>query len=267
MIKVRFRHVCISVISAVAVMGFSSYNDCDGAGELGQEVQQRQWPIHSLDRPAPEEVKAADGFCGLTKAPEGALVLFDGSDLKGWRSDNGDGPANWKVENGYMEVNNTGGIHSAEEFDNFQLHIEWATPGEVHGDSQHRGNSGVFMLGRYEVQILDSYDNPTYPDGQAGSLYGQKPPIYNVCRKPGEWQSYDICFVSPQFNDDGTLKSAAKISVFQNGVCIQNNYELKGLTFHQRQAEYIAHPAKGPISLQDHGNPTRFRNVWVLPLD
>jgi len=147
-----------------------------------------------------------------------------------------------------------------------QLHLEWAEPAPAQGESQGRGNSGVFFMGRYEVQILDCFENLTYPDGQTASLYGQYPPLVNACRKPGEWQSFDIVFEAPRFDGD-KLVSPARATVFHNGVCVQHAQEILGATQHRAVATYAAHPAKLPIKLQDHGNPVRFRNIWVRPME
>ncbi|HXG94771.1 MAG TPA: DUF1080 domain-containing protein [Blastocatellia bacterium] len=198
--------------------------------------------------------------------PSDAIVLFDGKDLSRWRSANGSGPAKWKVADGYVEVvPGTGDIATKEEFGDCQLHIEWATPAEVKGEGQERGNSGVFLMERYEVQVLDSYNNKTYYHGQAGAIYNQYAPLVNASRKPGEWQTYDIIFKAPKFDEQGKVTERARVTVLHNGVLIQNNVEIYGNTWHDRAALYIAH---GPASLklQDHGNHVRYRNIWIRPL-
>jgi len=198
--------------------------------------------------------------------PSDAIVLFDGKDLSKWRSGNGGDPK-WKVTDGYTEVvGGTGDIATREQFGDCQLHIEWATPAEVKGEGQHRGNSGVFFMERYEVQVLDSYDNKTYYHGQAGSIYRQYAPLVNASRKPGEWQSYDIVFKAPKFDEQGKVTERARITVFHNGVLIQNNVEIYGVTWDDRAALYIAHAPKASLKLQDHGNPLRYRNIWIRPL-
>jgi len=169
------------------------------------------------------------------------------------------------VRDGYAEVNGTGSILTKEQFGNVQLHVEWATPAKVESESQGRGNSGVFMMGRYEIQVLDSYENRTYADGQASALYGQYPPLVNACRKPGEWQTYDIVFRAPRFAD-GKLVKPARATVFQNGVLTQDAQEFLGRTEHRKVGEYAAHEAALPIGLQDHGNPVRYRNIWIRKL-
>jgi len=195
-----------------------------------------------------------------------AVVLFDGTDLSAWVG-RGNKPAQWKVENGYMEVvRKTGGIRTKEQFGDCQLYIEWATPSVVKGKGQGRGNSGVFPMGRYEVQVLDSYENTTYPDGQAGGVYGQYPPLVNVCRGPGEWQRYNIVFRAPLFSKDKKLARPARMTVLHNGVVIHHDVVLVGPCMNKKRRHYRAHPPKQPISLQDHGNPMRFRNIWTKAL-
>ena len=208
-----------------------------------------------IDWPLPKVVTPGDG----TAPPADAIVLFDGSNLDAWQG----GP--WKVENGSFTPDQ-GQISTKQNFGSCQLHIEWATPEEVKGGGQHRGNSGVKMMGRYELQILDSYKNKTYPDGQAGAIYKQRPPLVNVCRKPGEWQSYDIIFHAPEYDGAGKLKKPATLTVLQNGVLIQDHFTLEGETAWLEAPIYNAHPAKEPLLLQNHGNAVRFRNVWIREL-
>ena len=191
------------------------------------------------------------------KAPSDAVVLFDGTDMSQWN-----GADKWIVADGAVTAGR-GTPKSKAEFGDCQLHIEWATAAEVKGNGQGRSNSGVFMMGKYEVQILDSYDNKTYFDGQCGAIYKQHPPLVNACRKPGQWQSYDIIWKAPRFDDEGKLLSPAFITVLHNGVLIQNHFELQGDTPYDRAPAYKAHPEKGPITLQFHGNPIRYRNIWV----
>jgi hypothetical protein len=221
-----------------------------------------KWRVHDSRRPHPKVVTPGDA---PGKPPSDAIVLFDGTDLSKWRNAKGEAPA-WKVENGYMEVTpKSGGIWTREEFGDCQLHIEWATPNPPRGESQGRGNSGVFLLGQYEVQVLDSYENVTYADGQAGALYGQYPPLVNASRRPGEWQAYDILFTAPRVKD-GQVEPA-RITVIHNGVAIHHGTALLGPSQHRRVAQYPAQPAtRGPIHLQDHGDPVRFRNIWIRPL-
>ena len=223
--------------------------------------------VHSETRPQPAYMAPPERF---GDPPADAIILKASE----WRSDKGGGPAKWKVvkdENGleYIEaVKKAGGIHTAQQFGNCQLHIEWRTPAVVKDRGQGRGNSGVFFMGRYELQVLDSYENPTYADGQAASIYSQVPPLKNVCRKPGEWQSYDVCFLRPIFDKSGKVVRKGRITVFHNGVAVHNNYEIQGLTQHKRVAAYPrgGHGDKGPLSLQDHGNPIAYRNIWIREL-
>ena len=224
------------------------------------------YKVHDSKRPQPRVITPG-GFSTQDTpgtAPSDAVVLFDGSDLSKWTGK--EDSAGWKVENGYMEVvPGTGSIRTREEFGSCQLHVEWAAPSEVKGDSQGRGNSGVFLMGRYEIQVLDGYDNPTYADGITAAIYGQCPPLVNACRKPGEWQVYDVVWVAPVFDGD-TLVSPARITVFHNGVVVHHDYELLGPTQHKKEARYQPHPAVGPLELQDHGDLVRYRNIWYRPL-
>ena len=227
----------------------------------------KEWAIHDLNRPVPAIVDPGTASTPDQpgRPPSDAVVLFDGKDLSRWRSEKG-GPAAWKVEKGYMEVvKGTGPIQTAQPFGDCQLHVEWAAPPPV-GESQERGNSGVFLMGQYEVQILDSYGNRTYADGQAAAIYGQYPPLVNASRPPGEWQVYDIVFEAPRFAADGKLEKPARVTVLHNGVVVHHADEPTGPTAHKARPPYKAHPDKLPISLQDHGNPMRFRNIWIREL-
>jgi hypothetical protein len=198
-------------------------------------------------------------------APPGdAILLFDGGDLSQWQSERG-GKAAWEVKDGVATVNGTGSIVTKQLFGDCQLHIEWATPAEVKGEGQGRGNSGVIFQGRYELQILDSFQNKTYFNGQAGALYSQYAPLVNVSRKPGEWQSYDVIFHTPRFDENGKLLKAGTMTVLQNGVLVQDHVEIKGPTGRQ-PTKYEPHPLRQPLVLQDHGNPIRFRNIWIREL-
>jgi hypothetical protein len=221
------------------------------------------WAQHDPKRPAPKVVDP--GPAG--GVPADAVVLFDGKDLSRWRSQKDAGPARWKVENGSFEVaKGTGGIETVQPFGDCQLHVEWSSPRPAVGEGQDRGNSGVFLMGRYEVQILDSYQSATYPDGQAGSIYGQNPPLVNPTRAPGEWQAYDIVFHGPRFDAAGKLLQPATVTVFLNGVLVQDHFELSGPSAHKERPPYAPHPTKLPIGLQDHGHPVRFRNIWIREL-
>jgi hypothetical protein len=231
-----------------------------GAGGPGD------WPIHDRTRPAPAAVDP--GPAGPpAPAPADATVLFGGKDLSAWRTRKGGGPAGWKVENGYAEVvKGSGDIETVQGFGDCQLHVEWMSPSPAVGEDQDRGNSGVFLMGQYEVQVLDSYRSATYPDGQAAAIYGQYPPLVNASRPPGQWQTYDIAFRAPRFDADGKLLRPARLTVFHNGVLVQDAVELTGPTAHKARPPYKAHTAKLPIALQDHAHPVRFRNIWVREL-
>ena len=228
-----------------------------------------EWRVHDGIRPQPRVVTPGASFSQLAAAPSDAVVLFDGKDLSKWQNNQG-AEAKWKVENGYMETVRGGSIRTKDKFADFQLHLEFATPEQVRGESQGRGNSGVMINGMYEVQVLDSFKNPTYPDGQAGAIYGQTPPLVNASKPPGEWQSYDILFESPRWDASGALIKKANVTVFHNGVVLHHKRELLGRTDgiggvpHKELASYGApHPPEMFIELQDHSNPVRYRNVWV----
>lgn len=228
------------------------------------------WAVHDWNRPLPAKITAEPG-----KPPSDAIILFDGSNLDAWVSTKqGNGPATWKlIEGGAMEVvGGSGGIKTKESFGDCQLHIEWASPKNVQGSAQGRGNSGVFPMDSYEIQVLDSYEtellpdgsnkNDNYADGMASAIYGENPPMVNACRAPGEWQTYDIIFHQPIWEND-KLKHPGSITVLHNGVLTQDHWEMEGLSTHCRRRALAPHPTKLPFSLQDHGNPTRFRNIWI----
>ncbi len=221
------------------------------------------WKAHDLNRPLP---KVVDPGPTDSSAPSDAIVLFDGSDLSKWTDGKG-GEPKWKVVDGAMEsVPGSGYVFTKEKFGDCQLHVEWASPSKVKGNGQGRGNSGVYLMGQFEVQVLDSFENSTYADGSAGSLYGQYPPLVNASRKPGQWQSYDIVFRAPKFSQSGELETPARMTVFHNGVLIQDHSELFGPTNWIQHKNYRQSESKLPLSLQDHGNPVRYRNIWLRPL-
>ncbi len=225
-----------------------------------------QWKVHDPDRPQPTIV--TPGPAGASApAPSDAVILFDGTDLSQWEDSKGQ-PARWKVENGYMEVvKKTGSILTRQKFGDCQLHLEWAAPLPAEGEGQERGNSGVFLMNTYEVQVLDCYENTTYADGMTAAIYGQYPPLVNACRPPGEWQFYDIVFHRPHFDDQGKVTEPARMTVFHNGIMVHDNVELTGPTAHKMRPPYVAHPDRLPLSLQDHGNPVRYRNIWIRELE
>ncbi|WP_321477038.1 DUF1080 domain-containing protein [uncultured Paludibaculum sp.] len=226
----------------------------------------QKWRVHDNTRKHPPKVTPASQPGG---APSDAIVLFDGKDLSQWvaRLRGGkEGPAEWKVENGYMEVvPSKGGIATKEKFGDAQIHVEWQELADVSGTSQSRGNSGVEIMGRYEIQVLDSYQDLTYADGQAASIYGQWPPMVNATRKAGEWNVYDIVFEAPKFDGDKVVKPAY-ITLFHNGVLMHNRQEVIGRAVHAKVATYAPHGAEEPLSLQNHGNAVRYRNIWVRRL-
>jgi hypothetical protein len=197
--------------------------------------------------------------------PGDAIILFEGKDLSRWTTDTGD--AQWKVFGKSMTVvPGSGSIRTKESFGDVQLHLEWRAPGKVEGNGQERGNSGVYLMGLYEVQVLDSYENETYYNGQAASIYKQYIPLVNACREPGKWQTYDIIFTAPRFNTDKTLASPAYITVLHNGVLVQNHVEIKGPTEYIGRLPYRFHEEKLPLMLQDHDNPVSYRNIWIREL-
>ena len=227
---------------------------------------QDQWPVHDLDRPLPPVV--APGPAGPpVPPPADAAVLFDGKDLSQWTDVKGQ-PAKWKIEDGYMEVvPKTGGIRTAKGFGDCQLHVEWMAPSPAKGTGQDRGNSGVFLMDTYEVQVLDCYENKTYADGMTAAIYGQFPPAVNACRPPGEWQTYDIVFHRPRFEADGMLLAPARLTVFHNGILVHECAVLTGPTAHKARPPYKSHADRLPISLQDHDHPVRYRNIWLRELE
>ncbi|MCP4314218.1 MAG: DUF1080 domain-containing protein [Bacteroidetes bacterium] len=210
----------------------------------------------------PERVTPGKG----TLPPSDAIILYaNADDAEKWEGDQGD-PIKWEAGENLTVAPKTKGIRTKQNFGDVQLHIEWRSPIEVSGNGQGRGNSGVFLMEKYELQVLDSYENETYFNGQAGSIYKQYIPLVNACRPPGSWQSYDAIFTAPRFNEDSSLQSAAYITVFHNGVLIQNHVELKGPTKFIGNPKYIAHPDKLPLALQNHGNPVSYRNIWIREL-
>lgn len=223
------------------------------------------WRVHDMARPRPAAAAAVPA-ARFDAPPPGAVVLFDGTSLKHWVGSDGQ-PAKWTLGKGYFEVKpGTGTIMTVDSFGDMQLHLEWSEPVPATGEGQDRGNSGVFLMGRYELQVLDSWHNDTYADGQVGSLYGQHPPLFNAALPPGTWQRYDVFFRRPRFGADGRLVSPARVTVLQNGVPVQNNAVIFGPTSWLTRNGYSAHPDKLPIGLQDHSFKVRFRNIWVRPL-
>ena len=223
------------------------------------------WAIHDMNRPQPPRVEPGENGA----PPSDAIILFSGKpeDIQKWKSDKPNGePTKWEVVDGVLQcVPGSGYIRTVEEFGDCQLHVEWSAPSKVEGNSQGRGNSGVFLMGQVEVQVLDNHNNPTYPDGFASSIYGINPPAANPLRAPGQWQSYDIIFRRPIFKD-GQQIDPGYITVFVNGVLTQDHTPLEGGGGHKGRSKPRAFPEKGPLKIQDHGNPVRFRNIWYRPL-
>lgn len=241
------------------------------AGLLGapEAAAQAQYEVHDTSRPQPAKVDPGTASTQerAGQPPSDAVVLFGGDDLSEWASGEG-GPAQWRVGDGYMEVvEDAGPISTRRGFGDVQLHVEWMAPTQIGGEGQGRGNSGIFLMDQYEVQVLDVYNNETYPDGQAAALYGQHPPLVNANRAPGQWQTYDIVFHRPRFDEAGVVEEPARVTVFHNGVLVQDNVRLMGPTGHYSRPQYEAHPDRLPISLQDHGDPVRYRNIWVRELE
>ena len=229
------------------------------------EIPGTPWRIHDANRPQPRVVTPGTG---VGAPPSDATVLFDGTDLSKWVQRSRDGKvsaAQWAVHDGIFESGPGGSISTRDSFGDVQLHIEFATPVKVAGASQGRGNSGVIFMGRYEIQILDSYNNRTYADGMAASIYGEWPPLVNAARKPGEWQTYDIAFEAPKF-EGGKLVSPGYFTVFWNGVLAHNRKQVSGATALLTLHQYTPHDAELPLTLQNHGNPVLFRNIWIRRL-
>jgi hypothetical protein len=240
-----------------------------GTQPLGwsQEAQQ-QWGPNDRNRPEPPIItpgtESSQAMPG--RPPSDAIVLFNGKDLNNWEEVKG-GPAKWTVGKGYFAtVPNTGDIWTKDKYGDCQLHVEWSTPNPPHGTDQDRGNSGVFLHGLYEIQVLDSYNNVTYADGEAAAVYGQYPPQVNAARPPGVWQMYDIVFHGARFDSAGNLTRHANVTVFYNGVLVQDHVEIMGPTAHHERPPYTPQPDKLPLRLQDHHHPVRYRNLWLREL-
>ena len=230
-----------------------------------------KWFVHDEKRPQPKIVTPGAAFSQGAPAPADAEIIFDGHGLAKWENIKGE-PADWRTQDDYVETKpRGGGIRTKGKWADFQLHVEWAAPNPPHGTGQGRGNSGILINNMYEIQVLDSYQSPTYPDGQAGAVYGQSPPLVNASKPPGEWQTYDILFESPRWNDKGELVKKSVVTVLHNGVVVQNHYELVGGTDGINPAVPYRSASKYPtphapevfIQLQDHSNPVRFRNLWI----
>ncbi len=251
--KITYLSLALSTISITALWA-----------EPSAQIPGHEWPVHSMERQKPE--KAAGGVCLTTAPPADAIILFDGKDLSKWGGKGSGETAHWKVENGVLTVQPKGNIWTKESFQDVQLHIEFRIPKELKPNSQSGSNSGIFFMDKYEIQILESHANVTYADGQAAAMYGQFPPLKNASLPQGEWQSYDISFTAPRYDENG-MKSPARVTVIHNGIVVQNNQAYLGVTAHYKVPEYPkAHPVAAPISLQDHNDPVEYRNIWARRL-
>ena len=247
----------LTLTLAVAVMAATGALSPQVHGQL-----ETGWKAHDQNRPAPKVVAPGEG-ANFAKPPSDAVVLFDGKNFDSWTG----AVDKWKIVDGVMEtLGKSGPVLTKEEFGDCQLHIEWASPAEVKGNRQRRSNSGVFLMNAFELQVLDSYENPTYADGTAASVYGQYPPLVNASRGPGQWQSFDIIFRAPRFGDDGKVQKRARITALHNGVLVQDNSEILGPTSWIKHGRYAKGKTAGPIRLQDHGSPVRYRNIWIRRL-
>lgn len=260
----------IAAFGAVLSLAVTSQAEFHGPVFYGDAPDAHHpWTVHDQNRPQPTIVTPGTFSTQDQpgKPPSDAVVLFDGTDLSKWEADNDKHePTKWVAKNGAMEcVPGSGYIRTKESFGDCQLHVEWAAPTKVEGDSQGRGNSGVFLMGQIEIQVLDNYDNPTYADGMAGSMYCVNPPMVNGLRKPGEFQTYDIVFRRPIYKN-GQCVDPGYVTVFENGILVQDHTMIEGGTGHMGRARPGAFPEVGPLKLQDHGNPVRYRNVWYRPL-
>ena len=266
------KHLHASLTAACAVLSFGAASNAANVGSpfYGDAPDEHHpWAVHDHNRPQPKLVTPGT-FSSQEqpgKPPSDAVILFDGTDLSKWEADEGQGvPTKWIVKNGAMEcVPGSGYIRTKEKFGDCQLHVEWAAPTKAEGESQGRGNSGVFLMGLVEIQVLDNYNNPTYADGFAASVYGVNPPMANALRPPGEFQTYDIVFRRPIYKD-GKALDPGHVTVFENGVLVQENTMLEGGTGHMGRSKPGAFPEVGPLKLQDHGNPVRYRNIWYRTL-
>ena len=261
----------ITTICAVLSLSAGTYAANTGSPFYGDAPDDHHpWAVHDRNRPQPPLVTPGSFSTPELpgKPPSDAIVLFDGTDLSKWEADEETGgvPTKWIVKDGAMEcVPKSGYIRTKDKFGDIQLHVEWAAPTRVEGESQGRGNSGVFLMGLVEIQVLDDYNNPTYADGFAASVYGVNPPLANALFPPGQFQAYDIVFRRPIYKDGNQL-DPGYVTVFENGVLVQDHTMLEGGTGHMTRSKPGPFPETGPLKLQDHGNPVRFRNIWCRPL-
>jgi Domain of Unknown Function (DUF1080) len=259
----------VLVLATVALIATCSLGNGQDKPKLGYKdtpmLPGDKWHVHDGDRPQPPVINPGTLSTQEQpgRPPSDAIVLFDGKDQSHWRTGK-NGPAAWRIEESALVIKpGAGDIISKDEFGDCQVHLEFAAPMPPRGRDQGRGNSGVMLFGRYEIQVLDSFQSLTYADGQAAAIYGQYPPLVNATREPGQWQTYDIIFTAPRFKEDGSLESPAFVTMLHNGVLVHNHTPLLGPMAFRAQPKYTPHGPKGPILLQDHGNPVRFRNIWV----
>ena len=264
----------LGIVSTAAVLLMAqAQKKKGGAGRWNQPVgysdtpviPEQKWKVHDIDRPTPRQITPGTL---PTNPPSDAVILFDGKSLDQWtfNGKRDTPPAKWKLENGYMEVaNSAGDAVTKEKFGDMQLHIEWASPQEILGNSQMRGNSGVIVMSRYEIQVLDSWENPTYADGQAGAIYGQWSPLVNAIKKRGDWNYYDIFWEAPKFEGDKLVKHPY-VTVMHNGVMLHHHQKVVAPMAHRTVAAFKAHAAEEPLMLQDHNEPVRYRNIWARKL-
>jgi len=268
-----FLILAVLALRWTAFAGDAATNQIDGFRDTPM-LPGGQWHVHDPDRPQPRVVTPGASFSQNAPPPSDAEMLFNGADLSKWQNSRG-GDATWKVQDGYMEVTRGGGIRTRGQWADFQLHVEWAAPVPATGSGQGRGNSGILINGMYEVQVLDSYQAKTYADGQAGAIYGQSPPLVNASKPPGDWQTYDIIFESPRWDEKGNLVKKACATVLHNGVVVQNHYEFIGCTdgissvvpWKSLSKYSPPHKPEVFIELQEHNaNPVRYRNIWIRRL-
>lgn len=261
--------VTAAVVAATALIGGTIAFHAVAADKAKvMSLTDPKYEVHDMSRPKPTVITPGTSSTQdeAGKAPSDAVILFDGKDLSHWEAEGGGGEATFKIKGGYMEAAKPG-MQTKDKFGDIQLHAEWSEPEDIKGESQGRGNSGFYIMGRYEVQVLDSYKNETYADGQAAALYGQYPPLVNATRPPGQWNVYDVIFHRPHFDESGKVTKPATVTVIHNGVLVQDHSELKGTTGHHSPGKYEKHPDREPLHIQFHGNPVRFRNIWVRDLE
>lgn len=266
----KYQGVFCAVLAGLALSLSNAY-----AYNLGYKdtpmIPGSQWRVHDKDRPLPPKVPTKGAV--QVAPPADAIILFDGTDMDAFKNAKDGSPVNWDIADGVVtipskqKVKRNNSIQTKENFSDFQLHIEWKTPNTPDDKVAYKGNSGLYFMWKYELQIYNSWDNPIYADGQAAAIYGQTPPLVNASVKPGEWQSYDVVFEVPKFDESGRLLKKAHMTVFHNGVLVHNRTPLTGPTAHKKVKPYVAHAPEGPIAIQDHSSPVSYRNIWIRRLD